>query len=151
MWTGTVGERLLTECIRRDVPRGKVEDGVGDPRFLHMSARARARAQAFVGPTRVSKLPQTDLSHKPFAFPSVLFLIRHEGSFADAWQWRTSRRVRNSWATMSHVVFDSALGCAVQTRSCDHCFSRKIKVRHSVIEATLGTSCNLASSSPYSC
>ncbi|KAF5596682.1 transcription activator amyR [Fusarium pseudocircinatum] len=28
---------------------------------------------------------------------------------------------------MNQVVFDSSLGCAVQTRSCDHCFHRKIK------------------------
>ncbi|KAI1060303.1 hypothetical protein LB506_011187 [Fusarium annulatum] len=27
----------------------------------------------------------------------------------------------------TQVVFDSSLGCAVQTRSCDHCFHRKIK------------------------
>ncbi|KAF4333987.1 transcription activator amyR [Fusarium beomiforme] len=31
---------------------------------------------------------------------------------------------------MAHVVFDSALGCAVQTRSCDHCFHRKIKCQY---------------------
>ncbi|KAI7763422.1 hypothetical protein LZL87_010487 [Fusarium oxysporum] len=28
---------------------------------------------------------------------------------------------------MNQVVFDSSLGCAVQIRSCDHCFHRKIK------------------------
>ncbi|KAF5985411.1 transcription activator amyR [Fusarium coicis] len=28
---------------------------------------------------------------------------------------------------MNQVVFDSSLSCAVQTRSCDHCFHRKIK------------------------
>ncbi|KAH6957454.1 hypothetical protein DER45DRAFT_486248 [Fusarium avenaceum] len=27
----------------------------------------------------------------------------------------------------NQIVFDSALGCAIETRSCDHCFRRKIK------------------------
>ncbi|KAF5649704.1 transcription activator amyR [Fusarium sp. NRRL 52700] len=34
---------------------------------------------------------------------------------------------RESQLDMNQVVFDSSLGCAVQTRSCDHCFHRKIK------------------------
>ncbi|KAK0390701.1 hypothetical protein NLU13_0204 [Sarocladium strictum] len=48
---------------------------------------------------------------------------------------------------MSHVVFDSALGCAVQTRSCDHCFSRKIKCnRRTPCSSCLedGTECRYA-------
>ncbi|KAI1025332.1 hypothetical protein LB505_009613 [Fusarium chuoi] len=42
---------------------------------------------------------------------------------------RDNRRTgkRRSQLDMNQVVFDSSLGCAVQTRSCDYCFHRKIK------------------------
>jgi hypothetical protein len=58
---------------------------------------------------------------------SVLFLIRHKSLLL---QMDCPPRVgkRRSQLDMNQVVFDSSLGCAVQTRSCDHCFHRKIKV-----------------------